>query len=92
MARKNNVVAEIASERNDLALHVDLCVERYGQIVNRLDSMDEKFDRLEAAVLVIKDAVQRREESTLNRYISWAGVLISGLAGAVVALAIHIIR
>lgn len=92
MPRKNNVVSEISSERTDLALHVDLCTERYSQIVERLDSMDERFARLETIVVEIKDALQKREESTLNRYISWAGVLISGLAGAVVALAIHIIR
>ena len=92
MARKNAVVAEIATERTNLATHVDLCVERYGQIVDRLDNIEERFDRIESMVLEIKDAVQKREESTLNRYISWAGVLISGLAGAVVALAIHIIR
>lgn len=92
MARSNTVVAEIASEREDLALHVDLCTERYSQIVDRLDSMDERFERIEGVMLEIKDALQKREESTLNRYISWAGVLISGLAGAVVALAIHIIR
>ena len=92
MARKNAVVSEIASERTNLATHVDLCVERYGQIVDRLDSMDEKFHRIETMVLEIKDAVQRREESTLNRYVSWAGVLISGLAGAVVALAVLLIK
>ena len=92
MARKNNVVAEITTERTDLALHVDLCVERYGQIVDRLDSMDEKFHRIEQMVLQIKDAVQQREESTLNRYVSWAGVMISGLAGAVVALAVLLIK
>ena len=54
--------------------------------------MDEKFHRIETMVLEIKDAVQRREESTLNRYVSWAGVLISGLAGAVVALAVLLIK
>jgi len=92
MARKNAVVAEIASERTDLAVHVDLCVERYGQIVDRLDGIEERFDRLESMVVEIKDAVQKREENTLNRYISWAGVMISGLAGAVVALAVLLIK
>ena len=92
MTRKNAVVAEITTERTDLALHVDLCVERYGQIVDRLDSIEERFDRLETMVVEIKDAVQKREESTLNRYVSWAGVMISGLAGAVVALAVLLIK
>jgi hypothetical protein len=87
MARTHAVVAEITTEREDLAVHVDLCVERYGQIVDRLDSMDQRFDRIESVMVEIKQTLQAAESSHLNRYLTWAGVIIAGLTGIIAFLA-----
>ena len=89
MARSNTVVAEISTERTDLAVHVDLCVERYGQIVDRLDAIDDRFDRVEAMMLEIKDTLKETESSHLNRYLAWAGVIITGLTGTIATLVIQ---
>lgn len=90
MARSNSVVAEIAAERTDLAVHIDLCVERYGQIVDRLDAMDQRFDRIESVMLEIKQTLKETESSHLNRYLTWAGVIIAGLSSVTAALALRL--
>lgn len=49
----------MATERDSLELHVDLCELRYKQLELRIDQMDERFDKLEAEVKDLKDTTTK---------------------------------
>ena len=89
---KTHVLPEMATERTDLGLHVDLCTERYDQLVTRLDSMDARFDRIESMIVEIKQTITDNQSSTLNRYLIWAGVIIAALMSLSAGLLLHLAR
>lgn len=91
MAKHSNaVIAELPTERDDLSLHVDLCTERYHQLVSRLDLVDQRFDRLEHMLSEVRDSVTGNQNQTLNRYLLWAGSIITVLLGVISGLVIHL--
>ena len=73
------LIQRIDAEREDLDTHVDICAQRYAQLINKLDAVDHRFDRLESAVRDIHDRVVNNREATLKTYLGWAGVIIAGL-------------
>ena len=73
------LIASIDAEREDLGTHVDICAQRYAQLINKLDSVDQRFDRLESVVREIHDRVINTREDTLKTYLGWAGVIIAVL-------------
>jgi tetrahydromethanopterin S-methyltransferase subunit B len=73
------LIQSIDAERDSLAVHVDICAQRYSQLIAKLDSVDERFDRLETVVQEIRDRVMNDRTDTLKTYLTWAGVIIAGL-------------
>jgi len=79
-----SVIERIAAERTDLALHVDLCAERYGQLIAKFDEVDDRLDQLTEMVTDIKHSVETITTSTLHTYLKWAGFIIVTLLGLVI--------
>ena len=79
-----NVIERIAAERTDLALHVDLCAERYSQLIRKFDEVDTRLDQLTHMISGIKDSVETITTSALNTYLKWAGFIIVTLLGLVI--------
>jgi hypothetical protein len=77
------VIATIASERDDLALHVDLCHQRYLQILARIDSVQARLDDFSIMLHEIRNRLEDRTEQTYKTYLRWAGVIIVALFGIV---------
>lgn len=73
------LIPSIEAERDSLEVHVDICAQRYSQLIAKLDSVDQRFDRLETVVQEIRDRVTNNQADTLKTYLSWAGVIIAGL-------------
>lgn len=85
------LIKNIDAERESLDVHVDICAQRYLQLINKLDSVDQRFDRLEGVVEEIRDRVTDSREDTLKTYLTWAGIIIAGLTGIVGYLLSHFV-
>lgn len=85
------LIKNIDAERESLDVHVDICAQRYLQLINKLDSVDQRFDRLEGVVEEIRDRVTDSREDTLKTYLTWAGIIIAGLTGTVGYLLSHFV-
>ena len=42
------------SERTNLGAHVDLCAERYRTLEKKLDNLEDRMDKLEEHIIVIR--------------------------------------
>ena len=76
---QQELIPDIAAERESLEVHVDVCAQRYALILQRLDSVDTRFDRIETVVQEIHHKITRNQDQTLRTYLTWAGVIIAGL-------------
>ena len=83
-----SVIENLAAERTNLELHVDLCAERYGQLIRKFDEVDGRLDQLTEMVSDIKESVNRITTSALHTYLKWAGFIIVTLLGIVIHYAI----
>ena len=73
------LIKSIEAERTSLEVHVDVCAQRYELLINKLDSVDQRFDRLEQVVQEIRDTLSQDRTSTLKTYLIWAGSIIGVL-------------
>lgn len=82
----SNVIATIDKEGTDLQLHVDLCAQRYHQLLNKFDDVDVRLNNIESMIVDIKQALNSTKSDTYQTYLTWAGVVIVALLGAVIHL------
>lgn len=71
-----NSIPTIAAEREDLSTHVDLCAERYKELDSRLESVENKLDKL-------TDRVDNIGGEFKKSLIGAVGTIIVALIGAV---------
>jgi len=83
-----SVIENLAAERTNLELHVDLCAERYGQLINKFDEVDSRLNQLTLMVTEIKESVNNLSTSALHTYLKWAGFIIVTLLGIVIHYAV----
>lgn len=84
-----NVIGPVQGESTDLGLHVDICSQRYGQLISKFDEVDQRLDRIESTCQEIKTALQATQKENFQRYLAWAGGIIAVLVGVVVTLALR---
>jgi predicted nucleic acid-binding Zn-ribbon protein len=70
-------------EKKSLEAHVELCAERYNQLEQRFEHVDEKIVGLEKLMREVHDMVQRMTEKRTDQLISWGLGIIGLLVGAV---------
>lgn len=80
------IIEPLEQEGTDLQLHVDLCAQRYSQLINRLDNVDSRLAKIDIALIEIKDAITKDETNQYKTYLGWSGVLVVALLGAVIHL------
>jgi predicted nucleic acid-binding Zn-ribbon protein len=90
------------SERNDLGAHVDLCAERYRTLEKKLDNLEDRMDKLEEHIIVIRTKLSEtvsvsssnnNGENSANKTIITIGTafgvaLLTGLITTIVHLAL----
>jgi prefoldin subunit 5 len=74
-------------EKKSLEAHVELCAERYNQLEQRFEHVDNKINSLEKLMREVHDMVAKINEKRNDQLISW-GV---GIIGALVATTIYLI-
>lgn len=82
----NAVIETVTEEGSNLALHVQLCEQRYLQLLRKFDQVDHSLEKINAALVVIQSKLETEQSSKLKTYLSWAGVVIVALGGAVLHL------
>lgn len=82
----NEVIDTIAGESEDLGLHVDLCSQRYAQLIRKFDQVDHSLQTIHTTLIDIQGRLNVEQTSKLRTYLSWAGIVITALLGAVIAL------
>jgi predicted nucleic acid-binding Zn-ribbon protein len=70
-------------EKKSLEAHVELCAERYNQLEQRFEHVDEKIVGLEKLMREVHDMVQRMTEKRTDQLISWGLGVIGLLVGTV---------
>ena len=83
------VLDTIKNERSDLALHVDLCEQRYQQLIGKFDTVDSRLDKIELHITEIRDLIGSNRRDDFRMFLGWAGVAITALVGTVVWLLTH---
>jgi septal ring factor EnvC (AmiA/AmiB activator) len=68
-------------ERTNLEAHADLCAERYKQLAQALDSMDQRLTKLENSIQDIHTMLIQHQNQNQDRYLGWAAVIITVLLG-----------
>lgn len=79
----NTIIETVPAEADNLALHVQLCEQRYLQLLTKFDSVDARFERLETMLLEIKESIGNSQIEVYKKYLSWAGIIITALLGIV---------
>ncbi len=83
-----SVIENLAAERTNLELHVDLCAERYSQLIRKFDEVDGRLNQLTLMVSDIKTSVNDLNTGALHTYLKWAGFIIVTLLGIVIHYAV----
>jgi archaellum component FlaC len=73
-------------EKKSLEAHVELCAERYNQLEQRFEHVDEKIDGLEKLMREVHDMVARINEKRNDQLISWG----LGIIGALIATTVYL--
>lgn len=80
-------IDNIEAEKTNLELHVDLCAQRYNQLIAKLGEVDDRLDHLTELCADIKDSVTQVKATTQTTYLKWAGfviVVLTGILGGLV--------
>jgi archaellum component FlaC len=73
-------------EKKSLEAHVELCAERYNQLEQRFEHVDDKIDGLEKLMREVHDMVARLNEKRNDQLISWG----LGIIGALIATTVYL--
>lgn len=82
-------IEKLQQEETDLSLHTRLCAQRYQQITDRFDRMDQKLENMETTLVEIKSAIVRDTRDNYKLYLSWASVIITTSIAAIGYLLAH---
>jgi hypothetical protein len=73
-------------ERENLEAHVDLCAERYRVLEEKLNKLDEKFDRLEEMVREFGDRQSQEKQASNKMMWGATATVIAGLLSTIVVI------
>ncbi len=79
----DQIIATIKGESADLELHVDLCHQRYLQILSKIDAVTARLDDVTLMLHEIRNKLETNTENSYKTYLKWAGAIIIALFGLV---------
>jgi len=74
-------------EKKSLEAHVELCAERYNQLEQRFQHVEDKISGLDGLLREVHDMIHRMSEKRTDQIISW-GV---GIIGALIATTTYLL-
>lgn len=91
LTNKNDIIDTLPGESDNLALHVQLCEQRYIQLITKLDRVDQRFNDIEQSLDEIKQVIGNKETATYEKYIKWGGTIIFVLTTALTGVVTHLL-
>jgi hypothetical protein len=67
---------------------VQLCEQRYLQLLSKLDHVDTRFAAMEQMLMEIKDQLTAQASNTDKTYLKWAGSIIFVLSTTLIGVVI----
>lgn len=80
------VIETVTEEGSNLALHVQLCEQRYLQLLHKFDQVDHSLEKINSTLVQIQSKLETEQSTKLKTYLSWAGVVVVALLGTVLHL------
>ena len=80
----------VDEEAKDLGLHVHLCADRYAMLCRRLDAIEERCEKIEMILIELNQKLTVNQNTSLSRYLKWAGAAIFLLLGVVGFFLAHV--
>lgn len=87
----SDIIDTIEAERTSLDLHVDLCAQRYTQLINKFDDVESRFEKIETMLEEIKDTIGAYKTDNTEKYLKWGGAIIGLLSAALIGLVTHLL-
>jgi len=82
-----SVIDTLPDEGTNLALHVQLCEQRYLQLLTKLDQTDRALVDITTTLRDIHARLEHDQHNQLKTYLGWAGAVILALAGGLIHMA-----
>ena len=79
----SDIIETVTEESENLELHTKLCAQRYQQLIHKFDVVDSRLNKIDATLVEIKECLGRQESHKYQTYLTWAGVVITALAGGI---------
>lgn len=87
----SELIETLDAERASLDLHVDLCAQRYTQLLNKFDVVESRFQKIETMLVEIKDTISVNKTDNTEKYLKWGGAVIFVLSTALIGLVSHLL-
>ena len=85
------IIERMPGEVTDLALHVNLCEQRYIQLIDKFDQVDRRLDNIESVLVEIRTTIAVDRKDNTDKYLKWAGTIILVLSSALVGVVTHLL-
>jgi chaperonin cofactor prefoldin len=82
----NSIIRTLERESEDLKLHVDLCAQRYSQLIDRFEVVENRLDRIDTNLVELKTIIENRSTHNYETYLKWGGAIIFVLSTALVGI------
>jgi hypothetical protein len=76
-------------EKTNLEAHVDLCAERYRNLDASLQRLESRLDNMQTVLNELSKKFSGHQTHSVERYLTWGGVIITTLVGIVTYLLIN---
>ena len=77
-------------EKKSLEAHVELCAERYKNLEDKLQNLDNRMGKLEELILDIKNSVALSPNESNKTLITIGTAVVAALIGGLITLVVHI--
>jgi len=83
------LIEQITGESENLVLHVELCQQRYLQLLSKFDIVELRLAGVGDTLREIQHKLNDTKTSTLETYLKWAGIVIMTFGGVITGLFMH---
>jgi len=77
-------------EKKSLEAHVELCAERYKNLEDKLQNLDNRMGKIEELIVDIKNAVASSPNESNKTLITIGTAIVAALIGGLITLVVHI--
>ena len=79
-------------EKKSLEAHVELCAERYKQMNDKLESLDQRTTAIETILGQIKEKIFNNKSENTDRLLKWSTAIIAFLITIIIGFGGHYVN